>query len=286
MSHFYIHFFKEKSRQLDMVEVIEFFDSLEGFEVEMDEKSVRFLYQHPRLGYTCAFYITPKSQVPNIQRLSPQYLEVNFHLKLPILSPNYFVKHIIQLVKRICDRFNFFVLSEMFEDVLAFNAERIYKVYSMVKKAYIEKYPNESNKYVFLSDEKLSGILRYIDEKDDLQSYYDDMDILLPKYYFIKDEHDTSYIATEWKENESIVFPPFLDYILFHQTDGVIKVIDYNAFVQKFKSSLLDVPGFLQDTKVIPKKKSKRINRKTRKTKWDPITKSFTKQHLSVFMDV
>lgn len=269
-----------------MVEVIEFFDSLEGFEVEMDEKSVRFLYQHPRLGYPCAFYITPKSQVPNIQRLSPQYLEVNFHLKLPILSPNYFVKHVIQLVKRICDHFNFFILSEMFEDVLAFNAERIYKVFGMVKKAYIEKYPNESNKYVFLSDEKLSGILRYIDEKDDLQNYYDDMDTILPKYYFIKDEHDTSYITTEWKENDTIVFPPFLDYILFHQTDGVIKVIDYEAFVDKFKSSLLDVPGFLQNTKVIPKKKSKRINRKTRKTKWQPVTKNFSKQHLSIFMDV
>lgn len=269
-----------------MVEVIDFFETIEGMEVEMDEKSVRFLYTHPRLGYTCAFFITPKSQVPNIQRLSPQFLEVNFHLRLPILSPNYFVKHVIQLIKKVCDRFNFFVLSEMFEDVLSFNAERIFKVFEMVKRAYVEKYPNEANNYVFTKEEKLSGILRYIDEKDALQSYYDDLDTLLPKYYFIKDEQEQSYIATEWKEHDTIVFPPYLDYLLFHQTDGVIKVISYVEFVEKFKKQLLDVPGFLQDTKVIPKKNSKSINKKTKKMKWTPITKSFTKQSLNIFMDL
>lgn len=269
-----------------MVEVIDFFETIEGMEVEMDEKSVRFLYTHPRLGYSCVFFITPKSQVPNIQRLSPQYLEVNFHLRLPILSPNYFVKHVIQLIKKVCDRFNFFVLSEMFEDVLSYNAERIFKVFEMVKRAYIEKYPNEANNYVFIKDEKLSGILRYIDEKDALQRYYDDLDTLLPKYYFIKDEQEQSYIATEWKEHDTIVFPPFLDYVLFHQTDGVIKVISYDEFVEKFNKQLLDVPGFLQDTKVIPKKHSKSINKKTKKMKWTPITKSFTKQGLNIFMDL
>lgn len=285
MSHFYIHFFKEKSRQLDMLEVVDFFDSIEGFEVEMDEKSVRCMYTHPQLGYSCGFYMTPKSQVPNIQRISPQFLEVNFHLKLPILSPTYFVKHVIQLIKKICDRFNFFVLSEMFEDVLAFNAERIFKVFEMVKRAYIEKYPDERNKYVFIREEKLSGILRYIDEKKALQAYYDDLDTILPKYYFIKDEADVNYIATEWKEHETIVFPPYLDYILFHQNEGIIKVIAYDEFVDKFKKQLLDVPGFLQDTKVIPKKYSKAINKKTKKTKWQPVTKSFTKQSLNIFMD-
>lgn len=286
MSHFYIHFFKEKSRNLDMVEVVDYFETLDNFEVEMDEKSVRFLYTHPNLGYTCAFFMTPKSQVPNIQRLSPQFLEVNFHLKLPILSPNYFVKHVIQLVKKVCDRFNFFVLSEMFEDVLAFNQERIYKVFEMVKRAYIEKYPQEAQNFVFLREEKLSGILRYIDEKKNLQSYYDDLDTILPKYYFIKDENDEPFIATEWKEGETIVFPPFLDYILFHQSEGIIKVIAYEAFVQKFNKILLDVPGFLQDTKVMPKNKSKSINKKTKKGKWTPVSKSFTKQHLNLFMDL
>lgn len=54
----------------------------------------------------------------------------------------------------------------MFEDVLFYNVECIFKVFEMVKCVYIEKYLNEVNNYVFIKDEKLFGILRYIDEKD------------------------------------------------------------------------------------------------------------------------
>ena len=56
------HFFKEKSENFDMVEVD--FERIEGIEVEMDEKSVRF--SRPRLGCVL-FHHQGKSQVKNIQ---------------------------------------------------------------------------------------------------------------------------------------------------------------------------------------------------------------------------
>lgn len=285
MSQFNLHFFKEKSRTLDMEEVIEFFEQEPGFDVEMDEKSVRFLYTHPTLGFPCGFYITPKSMVPNIQRVSPKYLEVNFHLQLPILSPNYFAKSIIGLVKKICDRFNLFVFSEMFSDVLEFNAERILRVFQMIKKAYLEKYPENETKYYFFREEKLSGILKYMDENSALQKYYDDLDVVVPKYYFIKDEENNPYLAIEWKEGALTVFPPHLDYLLFHQTDGMLKVIDYAEFSKKNSKLLLDVPGFLQGTKVVSKKYGKKLSKSARKGKWSPVAKSFAKYHLHALLD-
>lgn len=285
MSQFYLHFFKEKSRSLDKEKVIDFFDNEPGFEVEMDEKSVRFLYTHPTLGFPCAFYLTPKSQVPNIQRISPKYLEVNFHLELPILSPTYFVKSVIQLVKKICDKFNFYVLSEMFSDVLEFNQERILKVFQMVKKAYLEKYPEYEEKYFWVKEEKLSHILRYTDEIKVLQDYYNDLDTIVPKYYFIKDEEDKAYFAIEWKEMTQTVIPPHTDYILFHQTDGVLKVIDYQEYLTKNQKYLLDVPGFLQGTKVVPKKYLKKLSKSAKKGKWIPVAKSFAKYHLHELLD-
>ncbi|VEU82382.1 hypothetical protein [Acholeplasma hippikon] len=285
MSQFYLHFFKEKSRTIDMEQVIEHFESEEGFEVEMDDKAVRFLYSHPRLGYVCAFYITRKSQVPNIQRVSPKYLEVNFHLELPILSPNYFVKHVIQLVKKVCDKFDLFVLSEMFNDVLEFNADRIFRVYQMVKKAYLEKYPEEQDKYYFFREEKLNSVLRYMDEMVSLQAYYDDLDTIVPKYHFIKDEEDNPYLAVEWKENSLTVFPPYVDYLLYRQADDMVKVIDYNEFLKKTEKLLLDVPGFLQGTKVVSKKANKKLNKIARKGKFTPVAKSFSRYHLHQVLD-
>lgn len=43
-----------------MVEVIDFFEIIEGMEVEMDEKFVRFLYIYLRFGYSCVFFIILK----------------------------------------------------------------------------------------------------------------------------------------------------------------------------------------------------------------------------------
>jgi len=87
MSLFNIHFFKEKSRKIDLEQLIAFFESIEGFHIEMDEKSVRLYYTHPRLQHESLFVITPKSQVPDIYRLSPKFLDLNFHLEMPILTP-------------------------------------------------------------------------------------------------------------------------------------------------------------------------------------------------------
>lgn len=285
MSQFYLHFFKEKSRTIDMEQVVEHFEAEEGYEIEMDDKSVRFLYSQPNLGYVCAFYITRKSQVPNIQRVSPKYLEVNFHLEIPILSPNYFVKQVIQQVKKICDKFNLYVLSEMFNDVLEFNSDRIFRVYQMVKKAYLEKYPEEYDKYYFFREEKLNGILRYTDELVSLQSYYDDLDTIVPKYHYIKDEENNPYLAVEWKENTLSVFPPYVDYLLFRESDDMVKVIDYNEFLKKTDKILLDVPGFLQGTKVISKKAGKKVSKIGKKHKFSPVTKSFTRYHLHQILD-
>lgn len=87
MAEFHVHFFKEKSRKIDLEVLIAFFEEIKGFIVEMDNESVRFLYTHPRLGQKARFVITPKSQVPDIYRLSPKFLDLNFHLEMNLLTP-------------------------------------------------------------------------------------------------------------------------------------------------------------------------------------------------------
>ncbi|MBU1140900.1 MAG: hypothetical protein KKG64_00090, partial [Firmicutes bacterium] len=123
MAQFNIHFFKEKSRKIDLELLIAFFEEIEGIKVEMDEKSVRFNYLHPRLPFEARFLITPKSQVPDIYRLSPKFLDLNFHLEMPILTPDYVAKHLFDLVKKVSERFDFHIYNEMFEDVLPFKMD-------------------------------------------------------------------------------------------------------------------------------------------------------------------
>ncbi len=101
MAQFHIHFFsRKKVVKLTLIRSFNFFDDIEGIKTEMDEQSVRFLYTHPRLGHQAKFLITPKSQVPDIYRLSPRYLDLNFHLEMPLLTPNYVADKLFDIVKK------------------------------------------------------------------------------------------------------------------------------------------------------------------------------------------
>lgn len=285
MSQFTLHFFKEKSRSIDLDRLIEFFEEIDGFDIHMDEKSVRFEYRHPQLGYQARFQITPKSRVPNISRLSPQYLEINFHLELPILTPVYAAKTIISMCKKLSDTFNLYVYSELFSDVLPFNFDTVVHVFLQVRRAFLEKYPEKQQHYFFMKESKLSAVLRYLEDAEKLEAFYASSHVVVPEYSFIKDENDKPYLAFEWKEGQATIFPPFVDYILYRHQDQSVKVISYTDFLDKAGKFLSEVPGFLQGTKVVSKKYQAKANKVARKGKFHPISKQFSTYRLHQLLD-
>ncbi|MCR3905798.1 MAG: hypothetical protein NUK62_02040 [Tenericutes bacterium] len=284
MAQFNIHFFKEKSRKIDLEQLIAFFELIEGITVEMDEKSVRFKYLHPRLNYEALFMITPKSQVPDIYRLSPKFLDLNFHLEMPILTPDYVARQLFELVRKVCDTYDFHIYNEMFEDVLPFKMDVVFKVFHMVKEAYISKNPVLLSDYHLMSKEKLHQIFRYLDDLYELQNYYKELDTYVPKYHFLTTEKKKLVIGIEWKEHTLTVFPPQLDYI-FYRVGNEIKVISYEEVLPLLEKNLQDVPGFIKGTKVIPKKTAKKVYKTMKKTKFMLINHTFSKENVKRLLD-
>lgn len=284
MGLFHLHFFKEKSRQIDLEQMIAFFESIEGVEVEMDEQSVRFNYVHPRLQHTYVFVITPKSQVPDIYRLSPKFLDLNFHLQMPILTPDYIVKQAFELVKKICDRFGFHIYNELFEDVLPFKMEVLQKVFDVIKDNYISKNPILLSDYHRLPKEKLSNILRYIDDLLELQKYYQELETYVPKYHFLVTDKHHVVTGIEWKEHTLTVFPPHLDYV-FYRLNNEIVVIAYEELYALIEKFVVDVPGFIKGTKVLQKKTAHKVYRIMKKYKFAKITTQFKKENIKKLLD-
>jgi len=284
MAQFNVHFFKEKSRKIDLDQLIAFFDDIEGITVEMDEKSVRFNYLHPRLHYEARFLITPKSQVPDIYRLNPKYLDLNFHLEMVILTPDYVAKHLFEIVKKVCERFNFHIYNEMFEDVLPFKIDVLNKVFAMLKEAYIVKNPVILSDYHILPKEQLSSLLRYLDDLLELQKYYKELETYVPRYHFLTTEKKELVIGMEWKEHSLTVFPPYLDY-LFYRIGNEIKIVAYDEAYQLIEKFLLDVPGFIRETKVLPKKTSSKVFKIMKKTKFSLINHTFSKENVKHLLD-
>lgn len=285
MTSFNIHFFKEKSRQIDIDTLIAFFEDIPGFRIEMDNQSVRFLYQHPQLGHTSRFLITPKSTVPDIYRLNPRFLDLNFRLEMPLLTPNYVANHLFEIVKKVCQRFDFHIYNEMFEDVLPFKSEVLLKVFEMLKGAYVEKNPVIMSNYFLMETEKLKRLYRYLDDYSELQKYYEELETYVPRYHFLQIENKQLVIGVEWQEQTLTVLPPDTDYI-FYRIQDEIRPLSTDAVRDAIDAYLLDVPGFIKGTKVVPKKQLKRVHRILKRRKFPIADHRFEKVELKQLLDL
>lgn len=284
MAQFNLHFFKEKSRKIDIDSLITYFERIEGIIVEMDQTSVRMNYEHPRLGYKAKFVITPKSQVPDIYRLSPRFLDLNFHLELPLITPYYVAKQMFEIAKNVSSIYGFHVYNEMFEDVLDFKMETVMKVFEMLKEAYIKKNPIILGDYYRLPREKSYAVFRYMDDLLDLQKYYKELDTYVPKYHFLVTNENDFVLGIEWKENTLTVFPPYLDYI-FYRVDQEIKVISYSELYPLVEKYIQEVPGFIKGTKVVTKKLSKKVFKVLKKQNFMKINYTFSKESIKRILD-
>lgn len=275
MEYFRLHFFKENNRKIDLKATISFFEAIEGFKIESDDKSFSFVYQDPRLQYEARFLIMPKSQVKDIYRLNPKFLDVNFQLELPLLIPNYFAEKMIDIVKKLTERFDYYVYHETFENVLNFRKDLILKVFSLLKERYIELNPKLLNEYVLVETTKLSHILRYLEDNLELQKFYQQSGTYVPHYHFLINKDNQLKLAFEWKYDTLTVLPPNLDYIFLNRGNG-IAIIKFEEFYELAKKYLSDVPGFIKNTKVVEPKCLKKINKILKGKKFSDVLEVFS----------
>ena len=116
MEQFILHFFKKKTREVDVQLLTAHFETIVGFEVVEEAKSIQYIYTHPRLGYKAAFILSKSSMVPDLVRLDPSYLDVNFRLELPLLTPTYVVKEIFQITQNLVEKFHLYIYTSLLED--------------------------------------------------------------------------------------------------------------------------------------------------------------------------
>lgn len=288
MSVFVLHFFKEKSRSFDYERLLSFFDEVsEAKMADVSEASseVRIEYRHPVLKTKADFIISRKSTVADIYKLDPQFLDVNFRLEMPLMTPFFSAKKVFDIVDRLCKEFGFAMYHSLFEDVLRFKMEVVEKVFDIDKKKYREKYGYQLTNLYYYPDHKLDDCLKYVDEQYDLHRYYKELDVYVPNYYVVVDEQDKVHFCIEWRENTLTLFPPHIDYIYYRQ--GLEnKILPYDEVMAKIEKMTVSVPGFLQNTKVIEHKSLKKVMRVLKKTKFTPITATLVHIEIDQVLDI
>ena len=288
MNLFVLHFFKEKSRAFDYERILSFFDDIQEAslgEVSESSSEVRMEYRHPILKTKADFVISRKSTVTDIYKLDPQFLDVNFRLEMPLMTPFYGAKKVFNIVEKLCKEFNFAIYHDMFEDVLPFKMEVVEKVFDIVRKAYKDKYGYQLKDYHTFNDQKLNDCLKYVDEQYDLHRYYKELDIYVPNYFVVLDEDQKVHFSVEWRENTVTLFPPHIDYVYFRS--GIEqKIMPYHEIMAKIDKMTTGVPGFLQNTKVVEPKHLKKVMKIIKKTKFTPINGALVHIELDQVIDI
>jgi hypothetical protein len=264
MATFKIHFFKEKSRMIDIEHLIAFFESRDDFHVEMDEQSVRMIYEHPTLEQKALYTLTPKSTVPDIYRLSPRYLDVNFQFEVPILSPNMVVYEHFKWIEQLCRTFHFYVYHPLFEDVLPYREDILKEVYKLVKDAYRDKHPELMSQYVALDSTMMYAMLSYQGHIEAIQSHLGSENVT-PGYMLKKTEREL-LVGIKVIEGQQVVLPPYLNTIfLFHDTQ--VTIYHITPVMPQLLKLLQKVPGAIEGTMMLSKKTTPKFYKLLKKIK-------------------
>ena len=245
-----------------------------SFEV-IDNNDVVLNYNDRNIIFEAKIYIKAKSIIPNIHLLNAQYKNINMHVEIPLIYPEYKVGLFLDKITLLIKKFNLVCYNELFEDVIQYKKDDILYAYQNTKKAYMEKNEEEYVSFYKVDRIKLNEYLMYENEYEHAVKHYTSMGITVPKLLYYVDEI-TGYIcpAIEWNGLTNLLIPPFVEYI-HYKTESENKVILAKEFNQQLKKFMDNLQSFLPGTKVISEKKIVKCQKAMKKAKFTLILKKF-----------
>ena len=280
-----IHFFRNYLlERLDYKKLLEFFDELPNFEVFYTANEVEILYSDEDFQFTYRYLITKVSQVNQIYKLDPAYVNINFLLEIPTLVPEFIVKEILTLTQRICKAFDFAVYNDSFDDVKPFNLVDLILLFKNKRREEIEL-KGLGNKLLFESD-KLNAICKYQRSIDNLKEAYNN-EVEVEYVEPVIDRKTGEYgICCSWKAGVPTVFPPYFDYIKIvseEEDDFMVRRRDFFAICEKY---LTEIGNFLPDMYYMKKKAAHKCKAAVSKLrKFAIVDQSFTSARLCDLID-
>lgn len=290
MDKYVLHFFKENSREYDYEKLLSFFDEIP--EIKEDENNsetsneFKFLYHNPILSSRATFIVANKTAVRDLHRLDPRYLDVNFRVEVPITTTSFAAKFIFEIVKDLVELFDFFIYNDLFKDIIDFRMPTIERSFDLKKDSFKEKFSYRLEDIYYCPKDKLNDVLKYVNEQYDLQRYYREQEVYVPNYYIVVDENDQLYFTIQWQEGKMTVFPPHLDYVYYNSNNSTkTTIIPYAELIAKIERWTINVPGFIENTKVIAPKRAKRTVRVLKKAKFTTVEKKLKRINLNQIID-
>jgi len=241
----------------------------------IDDNDVLLKYNDRNIIFEASIYLKAKSIIPNIHLLNAQYKNINMHLEIPLIYPEYKINLFLDKINLLVKNFNLVCYNEMFDDVIQFKKDDIIYAYQQTKHTYMEKEKEEFMSFYHVDKMRLNDYLTYENEYDHACKYYSNKGITVPKILYYIDEITGSVnAAVEWNGLTNLLIPPFVDYI-YYRCDNDSKVILTKEFNTQLKKYMDNIQSFMPGTKVISEKKIVKCQKALKKAKFTLILKKF-----------
>ncbi len=266
-----LFFFKENTRKYDVQELVEFLLEDECMSIAEHEDKLSLNYSNNLVKLDYNLHFTKASRVPDIARLNPKYLDLDFYVEFDVLLPMFKVDLIINLVEKICNRFGFSIYHVWFEDVTNFRRNIIQASYDKVRMSYKEQFSHEYQPLNYVHKDKLNGYYKYTLDAKATNEYYNNQYLFLNVYFAKNQNNNQVKLITELNLECSTIIPPYVD-ILVIDLHGKKEYYDYNQVFELISKFTKEFPGFVGNTKMIEEKNIKKISKILNKMKVSPIT--------------
>ena len=272
--NFNLYFFKDRSVSIDIQKVFGFFEQIDGCSFEYTDEKVTIIYEERNLNTKAIFYLTKRLAVPNIYKLNPKYANLNFHVEIDPMIPDFKALVLFKMMASFAHTFDLYVYCELFENILSFKIDTVVAAYTYFKKACKQLKKEEFENFHYIDKEKCDAIFEYIYEIVRLQLYYKDENIYVPKISFLASNlTDEVYTAIEWTEDTKTIFPSFVDFV-YYKSGSEVKCVKYKEIKNVGEKYLNELPGFMKDTKVLNDSGVKKMKKIMKKAKFNLVNTS------------
>ncbi len=215
---FKFYFLKEGTRVFDRVELITFL-SAQQFVTISDEGTIKkAYYKNNFLGFDACFVLSNRGNIENIQRLNPKFLDTNVYVEFNLLSNEYKVSRLLDIVKQICTKFEFAIYNELFEDVIQFDKAICLNALKYAKTIYQKQYEDDFVNKPKMSTETFKKVYSFLEVKDNVEESKKAKSM---NYLFVKETSARLvYLTVDFSLVEGTIIPPGALLVKLHTKDG------------------------------------------------------------------
>ena len=266
---FQYYFLKEGTRVYDRAEFVTYMTAHKYIKFEGDGQVKKAFYHDPILNFDATFIMGSHSVIDRIERLNPKFLDTNLYVEFELLSNTYKVNRLIDVIKELCEKFDFAVYNPYFEDVSKFDRALLLNCFNICKNAYKKKFDEDFVNIPRMSSDTLEKVYAFYENKEQIEQDFNAKSL---DYVFVGESGTrNSYVCLDLDLSSGTIIPPGSKLVKISLGDNVYVTSFEEVYkkISKFCESLSSNLPF--NVLKVKDKNIRKINKILTKTKFNRV---------------